>query len=101
MNPLPAILDVISIILQLIVFLLFAQVIVSWLIAFNVISTRSSGVRQLLDMLDRITAPILRPIRRILPDFGGLDFSPFVAWLIIYIVQHHVIDPLAVSAYAA
>jgi YggT family protein len=52
-----------------------------------VINTHSDFVRSFLYALDRITAPLYRPIRRILPDFGGLDFSPMVVLLLIYVIR--------------
>ena len=52
--------------------------ILSWLIAFNVINTHNDFVRQIWGALDRMTEPMYRPIRRILPEFGGLDLSPLV-----------------------
>ena len=58
--------------------IIIIQAILSWLVAFNVINTHNHFVRSLLHALDRITAPLYRPIRRIMPDFGGLDFSPMV-----------------------
>ncbi len=94
MTPVPAILDVIGILLNLIIYVLIAQVILSWLLAFNVISTRSPAVRQIVYYLDRVTAPLLRPIRRVLPDFGGLDFAPLVLWIAIIIFERHVLYPL-------
>ena len=67
--------------------IIIIQVILSWLVAFNVINTASSFVRTLLDGLDRLTAPLYRPIRRILPDFGGIDLSPIVLILAIQILR--------------
>jgi YggT family protein len=67
--------------------IIIVQVIFSWLFAFNVLNTSSHGVRVFARALDRITDPIYRPIRRLLPDFGGLDFSPFVAWILIQVLQ--------------
>lgn len=87
MNTLAAIVSVIDLALNLVIYVLIAQAILSWLIAFNVVSLRSNGVRQVAYTLDRVTAPILRPIRRILPDMGGIDLSPMAAWLIIILVQ--------------
>lgn len=78
---------VIDYLLQLLTWIIIAQAILSWLVAFNVINTYNSFVRQLLYALDRITSPLYRPIRRILPDFGGLDFSPLVVLLLIYILR--------------
>ena len=82
-----ALFSIIDMILQILVWIIIAQVILSWLVAFNVINTSSNFVRTLLQALDRITAPLYRPIRKILPDFGGLDFSPLVVLLIIYILR--------------
>ena len=66
---------------------IFVQVVLSWLVVFNVINTHNDFVRSLLYALDRITAPLYNPIRKILPDFGGLDFSPLVVLLIIWALQ--------------
>jgi YggT family protein len=66
---------------------LIASVIMSWLVSFNVINTRNRFVYLLVDMLNRATEPVLRPIRRILPNLGGLDLSPLVLFLVLYFVQ--------------
>ncbi|HET6535757.1 MAG TPA: YggT family protein [Sphingomicrobium sp.] len=67
--------------------IIIVQVILSWLFAFNVLNTSSHGVRTFAVALDRITAPVYRPIRALLPDFGGIDFSPLVAWILIEVLQ--------------
>ena len=82
-----ALFGIIDMILQLLVWIIIAQVIISWLVAFNVINTSSNFVRTILDGLDRLTAPLYRPIRKIMPDFGGIDFSPIVLILAIQIVR--------------
>ena len=82
-----ALYDIIDMILQLLVWIIIALVIISWLVAFNVVNTSSNFVRTLLVGLDRVTAPVYRPIRKIMPDFGGIDFSPIVLILIIQIVR--------------
>jgi len=87
MNTLAAVVSVIDIALNLLIYVLIAQAILSWLLAFNVISLRSSAVRQIAYTLERVTDPVLRPIRRVLPDMGGIDLSPMAAWLIIILVQ--------------
>ena len=66
---------------------IIGQVILSWLLAFNVLNTSSRGVRTFALALDRITAPLYRPIRRLLPDFGGLDFSPLVILILIQVIK--------------
>ena len=58
----------------------------SWLIAFNVINTYNDTVRSIWLALQRMTEPLYRPIRRIMPDFGALDLSPLVVLLIIGIL---------------
>ena len=63
--------------------LMVVQIIFSWLILFNVINTYNNGVRQFLSFLERVTEPFYRPIRRFLPDFGGIDFSPLIVLLLL------------------
>ena len=82
-----ALFSIIDMILQVLVWVIIAQVIISWLVAFNVINTQSNFVRTMLDVLDRLTAPLYRPIRKILPDFGGIDFSPIVLILAVQILR--------------
>jgi YggT family protein len=79
--------SIIDFLLQVASWVIIAQAIISWLVAFNVINTHNDFVRQLLYALDRMTAPLYRPIRKILPDFGGLDFSPIVVLLLIYVLR--------------
>jgi len=82
-----ALINILLIILQVLVYIIIAQVILSWLFAFNVINPHSGFMRTLVDALDRITAPLYRPIRKILPDFGGIDFSPLVLLLAIAVIS--------------
>lgn len=82
-----AVFNVIDLLLQVLTWIIIAQAILSWLVAFNVINTYNEFVRSLLHALDRMTEPLYRPIRRILPDFGGLDFSPLVVLLLIYVLR--------------
>ena len=82
-----ALFSIIDMILQILVWVIIAQVIISWLVAFNVINTQSNFVRTLLDALDQMTAPLYRPIRKVLPDFGGIDFSPILLILAIQILR--------------
>ena len=82
-----ALFSILDLLLQLVVYIIIGQVIVSWLVAFNVINTQSNFVRTVLVALDRLTGPIYRPIRRLMPDFGGIDFSPIVVLLAISIIR--------------
>ena len=82
-----AILDIILIAMDLYVWLLIASAILSWLIAFNVVNTRNGFVAGVAEFLYRITEPALRPIRSVLPNFGGLDISPIILILLIMLIQ--------------
>jgi YggT family protein len=82
-----ALLDIILIVLNLYVWLLIASAILSWLIAFNVVNTRNQFVAMLGDFLFRITEPVLRPIRNMLPNLGGIDVSPVILILLIILIQ--------------
>jgi YggT family protein len=82
-----AIVQILNMLLWLASIVIIVQVVLGWLVAFNVINTHNQFVRQLLHALDRMTAPIYRPIRRVLPDFGGIDFSPIVVLLLIWVLQ--------------
>ena len=82
-----AVLDIVLIVLDLYVWLLIASAILSWLIAFNVVNTRNAFVAGVAEFLYRITEPVLAPIRRMLPNLGGLDISPIVVILIIMFME--------------
>ncbi len=83
-----ALLDVIMIVLDLYIWLLIAAAVLSWLIAFNVVNVRNQFVGMIADFLYRITEPVLRPIRGMMPNLGGLDISPVILILIIYFIQN-------------
>jgi YggT family protein len=82
-----ALVDIANLLLTVLTWIIIIQVILSWLFAFNVLNTSSGGVRAFVVALDRITAPLYRPIRRILPDFGGIDFSPLVILILIQVIK--------------
>ena len=79
--------QILNLLLTVVRWIIIIQFILSWLVAFNVINTYNDFVRSFLGALDRITAPLYRPIRKILPDFGGIDFSPLVLLLVIQILR--------------
>jgi YggT family protein len=82
-----ALFGVVDLLLNVLRWIIIIQAVLSWLVAFNVINTHNDFMRGLLNALDKITEPIYRPIRKVLPDFGGIDFSPLVALILIIIVQ--------------
>ena len=87
-------LRILQVLLNLVWWIIIIQAVLSWLIAFNVINTSNDMVRSIWTALQRMTEPLYRPIRRILPDFGALDLSPLVVLLIIYILQSVVIPSI-------
>ena len=82
-----ALVDIADLLLSIVTWIIIAQVVLSWLFVFNVLNTSSNGVRTLAVAIDRITAPLYRPIRRLLPDFGGIDFSPLVVLILIQVIK--------------
>ena len=77
----------VDMILWVAMWVILIQVILSWLIVFNVLNTTSQGVRTVVRVLDRLTEPLYRPLRRILPDFGGIDFAPLIVILVIIFIR--------------
>ena len=93
-------LQIVHIILTVLWWFIIAQAVMSWLIAFNVINTHNDFGNQLWTVLDRITEPLYRPFRRIMPDFGGLDLTPMLVLILIIIIDGPVLSYLARLAYA-
>ena len=86
-----AILDVLMLALNLYTWIIIAAAVISWLIAFNVVNTRNDFVRSVELFLYRVTEPVLGPIRRILPNLGGIDVSPIILLLIIFFIQRVIV----------
>lgn len=86
------IIDVIDFLLVFYMYIVIGAVILSWLIAFNVINTRNQVVAMIADFLYRLTEPVFRPIRNVLPNLGGIDFSPLIVLLIIYVLRSWLMD---------
>jgi YggT family protein len=91
------ILQIIQVLLNLLWWIIVIQAVLSWLIAFNVINTHNDFVRSVWNALTRMTEPLYRPIRRVLPDFGALDLSPLVVLLVISILSSIVIPNISAS----
>lgn len=87
-------LDILSILLNILWWLIIIQAVMSWLIAFNVINTHNDFVGQLWHVLDRLTEPLYRPFRRIMPDFGGNDLTPMVVLILLIIIRQAVMPYL-------
>jgi YggT family protein len=73
---------------DLVVWVVIASAIMSWLVAFGVVNMRNQFIRMVVETLYRLTEPLLRPIRRMLPNLGGVDISPVVLLVGLYFVQY-------------
>jgi YggT family protein len=82
-----AILDVLLVILNVASWIIIIQAVLSWLITFRVLDLRNDIVAQIWGGLQRMTEPLYRPIRRMLPEMSGLDLTPMVVLLLIFLLQ--------------
>jgi YggT family protein len=89
-----ALYQTLMILLNVAEWIIIIQAIMSWLVAFNVINTSNDLVRSVLYALERMTEPLYRPIRRLMPDLGALDLSPMVVLLIIIILQRAILPAI-------
>ncbi len=94
-----ALFGIADLLLRVLMYIIILQAILSWLVAFNVINTYNDFVRTFLRALDRLTEPLYRPFRRILPDFGGLGFSPLIVLLLVSIVMGYLLPGAMLSLY--
>jgi YggT family protein len=90
-----AVIELILLLLNIYWWLLVAQAILSWLLAFGVINRYNRGVAIFGDFLYRVTEPLLRPIRSVLPNFGGIDISPVILMIIIWFIEKLIVDDVA------
>lgn len=86
-----ALLDVIMLALNLYVYVIIASAIFSWLYAFNIVNSSNQIISTIGQMLYNLTEPALRPLRRILPNLGGIDLSPIALLLGIFFLQNVII----------
>ncbi len=86
-----AILEIVMMLLDLYWWVLIIMIVLSWLISFNVINTRNQFVASVLQVVSALTEPLLKPIRRYVPNFGGLDMSPIILFIAIYFVQRVIV----------
>ena len=75
-------------IIGLYIWLLIGSAVLSWLVVFNVVNTRNRGIIAIGDFLYRVTEPALRPIRRLMPNFGGIDLSPVILILLLIFLRN-------------
>ncbi len=84
--------------IEIYIWLVIAMAILSWLVAFDVINRHNQFVSTVGRFLWKITEPPLRPIRRILPDLGGIDISPVILILALYFVQRMIVELMIKTA---
>lgn len=79
--------QILLMILGVVKFVMIVQIIMSWLINFQVLNVRQPLVYQIWEGLSRLLEPIYRPIRKVLPPISGLDLAPLVAFIAIYAIE--------------
>ena len=90
-----AFLHLVSTVISIFIWLLIAQAVLSWLVAFGIVNRYNRVVATIGDFLWRVTEPLLRPIRRVLPDLGGIDISPVVLILLLWFLRALMFEYLA------
>lgn len=83
-----ALISLIDALISLYIWVIIIGVVLSWLIAFNVINTHNRFVYLVADTINRLTEPALRPIRNVLPNLGGIDISPVILLLLLFFIQN-------------
>ena len=83
-----AFLNLVSTVISIYIWLLIAQAVLSWLVAFGIVNRYNRVVATIGDFLWRITEPLLRPIRRVIPDLGGIDISPVILILLLWFLRN-------------
>ena len=86
--------------LNLLVIAIIANAILSWLFAFDIINYRNRFVYQVATMLDRVTSPVLAPLRRIIPSLGGIDITPIIVLILIRATQIYILPPLQAMSHS-
>lgn len=81
------IIRLISSLIDLYMWVVIIYVVLSWLVAFDIVNTRNQFVRTIGDFLYRLVEPALRPFRRILPNLGGVDLSPLALIVVLLLIQ--------------
>jgi YggT family protein len=97
LNFVVALFGIADLLLRVAMYVIIIQAILSWLVAFNVINLHNDFMRSVLRALDRMTEPLYRPFRKILPDFGGLDFSPMIVLLLIIMLKDYLLPAALLS----
>jgi YggT family protein len=87
-GPMDLIVDVISLAIDILIWIIIAGVIMSWLIVLNVVNLSNQYVGMVYNLISRVTDPLLNPIRRLMPNLGGIDLSPLILILILVFIKY-------------
>ena len=82
-----AFLNLVNTLITIYIWLLIAQAVLSWLLAFGIVNRYNRVVATIGDFLWRVTEPLLRPIRRVIPDLGGIEISPVILILLLWFLR--------------
>ena len=80
--------------LQLLIFAIIANALLSWLVAFDVINLRNRFVYSVAHFLERVTYPVMRPLQKVIPPLGGIDISPIIVILVLQGIAMYLLPPL-------
>ena len=94
-----AIINLLAAVINIYIFILLASIVFGWLVYFGVINVRNRFVYLVGNFLHRATEPVLAPIRRFLPDLGGIDVSPIIVFLLLYFIRDLIVYDLARALY--
>ena len=92
-----ALFRIVELLLAIAWWIIVIQFVLSWLVVFGVINVHNPNVRSFVLAFERMTEPLYRPIRKILPDFGGLDFSPMIVLLLIIMLKDYMLPAALLS----
>jgi YggT family protein len=87
-----AVLDVLLVVLQIYTYVIIAAAILSWLVAFNVVNRYNDVVRAIWSLVTALTEPLLRPIREMVPNLGGIDISPVILLLLVFFLERIILE---------
>jgi len=82
---------IVNSLISLVILAMVVSAILSWLIAFDVVNMRNRFVYSISRFLDAVTRPILRPVQRIIPPFGGVDISPVIVIIVLIGIQRYLL----------
>ena len=90
----PVIADILHFIISAYVFVIIAEVVLSWLIAFEVINVRNQQAHFLIRLINRLTVSVMNPLRKVIPPLGGIDITPIIAILVLNLIDKYVVGSL-------